>query len=76
MLGRGSLGFGEDALQSLPGNIGTNDVADCIAALDLAVAEGKPSCFARVPHQPQGRQHHAVMLWSASTTHAACLSGA
>ncbi len=37
---RGSLGFGEDALQSLPGNIGTHDVADCIAALDEAIAQG------------------------------------
>ena len=24
----------------LPGNIGTNDVADCMAALDAAIAEG------------------------------------
>ncbi len=27
-------------MQSLPGNIGTNDVADCMAALDAAIAEG------------------------------------
>jgi acylaminoacyl-peptidase len=37
---RGSLGFGEDNVQSLPGNVGVNDVEDCVAALDAAVAEG------------------------------------
>ncbi|KAK9836232.1 hypothetical protein WJX84_008783 [Apatococcus fuscideae] len=37
---RGSTGFGEDSIQSLPGHIGTTDVADCIAALDHAIAEG------------------------------------
>lgn len=38
---RGSLGFGEANVQSLPGNIGTNDVEDCVAALDAAIAAGK-----------------------------------
>ena len=37
---RGSTGFGEKLLQSLPGNIGVNDVEDCIAALDLAIEKG------------------------------------
>lgn len=37
---RGSTGFGEDSIQSLPGHISVNDVEDCIAALDHAVAEG------------------------------------
>eukprot|EP00879_Flechtneria_rotunda_P013504 GHRR01014100.1.p1 GENE.GHRR01014100.1~~GHRR01014100.1.p1 ORF type:complete len:881 (+),score=271.51 GHRR01014100.1:318-2645(+) len=37
---RGSLGFGEASVQSLPGNIGRNDVEDCMAALDAAVAAG------------------------------------
>ena len=37
---RGSLGFGEDNVRSLPGNVGTNDVADCIKALDDAIALG------------------------------------
>jgi hypothetical protein len=37
---RGSLGFGEDFVQSLPGNAGSHDVADCIAALDEAIAQG------------------------------------
>lgn len=37
---RGSTGYGEDSIQSLPGNIGTNDVADCMAALDAAISEG------------------------------------
>ena len=37
---RGSQGFGEDNIQSLPGNVGVHDVADCIAPLDAAVAEG------------------------------------
>ena len=36
---RGSTGFGERFLQSLPGNIGTNDVEDCVAALDLVVGK-------------------------------------
>ncbi|CAL5219578.1 g1438 [Coccomyxa viridis] len=37
---RGSTGYGEDGIQSLPGNIGTNDVADCMTALDAAITEG------------------------------------
>jgi acylaminoacyl-peptidase len=37
---RGSTGFGESSIQSLPGSIGTNDVADCIASLDAAVSAG------------------------------------
>ena len=37
---RGSLGFGEDSVQSLPGKVGKNDVADCIAALDAAAETG------------------------------------
>ena len=37
---RGSLGFGEAPLQSLPGNIGTNDVSDMLAAVDAAVDLG------------------------------------
>ena len=40
LLCRGSLGFGEDCVQSLLGNIGTSDVADCIAALDAAIEQG------------------------------------
>ena len=35
---RGSTGYGEAALQSLPGRIGDADVADCIAVLDAAIA--------------------------------------
>ena len=38
---RGSTGFGQEALASLPGNIGTNDVLDCKAALQHAVDSGK-----------------------------------
>ncbi len=38
---RGSLGFGEDSVQSLPGHVGTNDVQDCLDALDAAVAAGE-----------------------------------
>ncbi|GMH38642.1 hypothetical protein BSKO_06526 [Bryopsis sp. KO-2023] len=37
---RGSLGYGEDFVQALPGNVGTYDVADCIAALDHSVEKG------------------------------------
>ncbi|EIE20682.1 alpha/beta-hydrolase [Coccomyxa subellipsoidea C-169] len=37
---RGSTGYGEDSIQSLPGYIGTNDIADCMTALDAAVSEG------------------------------------
>ena len=33
---RGSSGFGADALESLPGKVGTQDVADVIAAIDAA----------------------------------------
>ena len=38
---RGSTGFGQEALASLPGNIGTNDVLDCRAALQQAVNAGE-----------------------------------
>lgn len=34
---RGSTGFGTDALESLPGNIGTNDVADVVSATKAAL---------------------------------------
>jgi acylaminoacyl-peptidase len=37
---RGSVGFGEDAVQSLPGKVGEQDVADCLAALDCLCREG------------------------------------
>ena len=37
---RGSLGFGEEALQSLLGNVGRQDVGDVLAALDLVIGNG------------------------------------
>ncbi|KAL0716595.1 hypothetical protein Bca4012_065917 [Brassica carinata] len=37
---RGSLGFGEDALQSLPGKVGSQDVNDVLSAVDHAVGMG------------------------------------
>ena len=37
---RGSAGFGEDSIQSLPGHIGTNDVLDCIACAEAAIQTG------------------------------------
>jgi acylaminoacyl-peptidase len=37
---RGSTGFGEDSIQSLPGNIATNDVLDCMACLQAAIGTG------------------------------------
>lgn len=37
---RGSLGFGEETLQSLPGKAGHQDVADVLRALDLVIAKG------------------------------------
>ncbi|KAI3854713.1 hypothetical protein MKX03_028091 [Papaver bracteatum] len=37
---RGSLGFGEEALQSLPGKIGSQDVNDVLAALDHVIEMG------------------------------------
>ncbi|XP_062108224.1 acylamino-acid-releasing enzyme isoform X2 [Humulus lupulus] len=38
---RGSLGFGEEALQSLPGKIGTQDVNDVLTAIDHVIDLGK-----------------------------------
>ncbi|KAI6694193.1 hypothetical protein NL676_021903 [Syzygium grande] len=37
---RGSLGFGEEALQSLPGKVGSQDVNDVLAAIDHAIDLG------------------------------------
>eukprot|EP00899_Mesostigma_viride_P022535 jgi/Mesvir1/3466/Mv11959-RA.1 len=37
---RGSTGFGESALQTLPGNIGTQDVHDCLDALEAVTKLG------------------------------------
>ncbi|KAM7278226.1 hypothetical protein ACFE04_005360 [Oxalis oulophora] len=37
---RGSLGFGEEALQSLPGKIGSQDVNDVLVAIDHVVDSG------------------------------------
>nr|XP_011467693.1 PREDICTED: acylamino-acid-releasing enzyme-like isoform X2 [Fragaria vesca subsp. vesca] len=40
---RGSLGFGEEALQSLPGNIGSQDVNDILVAIDHVIDVGLAS---------------------------------
>ncbi|KAG8370318.1 hypothetical protein BUALT_Bualt14G0104400 [Buddleja alternifolia] len=37
---RGSLGFGEEALQSLPGKVGSQDVNDVLTAIDEVVDRG------------------------------------
>ncbi|KAG0455563.1 hypothetical protein HPP92_024551 [Vanilla planifolia] len=37
---RGSIGFGEEALQSLPGKIGSQDVNDVLSALNFAIERG------------------------------------
>ena len=37
---RGSTGMNEQALNSLPGNIGTNDVADCMEATNFFINKG------------------------------------
>lgn len=37
---RGSLGFGEEALQSLPGNVGSQDVNDVLTAIDHVIDMG------------------------------------
>lgn len=36
---RGTPGFGEEALQSLPGKVGSQDVQDCFTALDYTIKE-------------------------------------
>ncbi|CAN6547883.1 unnamed protein product [Malus baccata var. baccata] len=40
---RGSLGFGEEALQSLPGKIGSQDLKDVLAAVDHVIDVGLAS---------------------------------
>ncbi|CAJ1966980.1 unnamed protein product [Sphenostylis stenocarpa] len=40
---RGSLGFGEEALQSLPGNVGSQDVNDVLSAMDHVINLGLAS---------------------------------
>jgi acylaminoacyl-peptidase len=37
---RGTPGFGEEALQSLPGKVGSQDVQDCLTALDYVIEGG------------------------------------
>ncbi|XP_052189153.1 acylamino-acid-releasing enzyme isoform X2 [Diospyros lotus] len=37
---RGSLGFGEEALQSLPGKVGSQDVNDVLTAIDYVIDMG------------------------------------
>ncbi|XP_071960094.1 acylamino-acid-releasing enzyme-like [Antedon mediterranea] len=37
---RGSLGFGNDFILSLPGNVGCNDVKDCKQAIDQTIQDG------------------------------------
>ncbi|XP_049407108.1 acylamino-acid-releasing enzyme-like isoform X2 [Solanum stenotomum] len=37
---RGSLGFGEEAVQSLPGRVGSQDVNDVLAAIDHVIGMG------------------------------------
>ncbi|KAI3469676.1 hypothetical protein Pfo_026339 [Paulownia fortunei] len=37
---RGSLGFGEEALQSLPGKVGSQDVNDVLTAIDHVIDKG------------------------------------
>lgn len=44
---RGSTGYGEASIQSLPGKAGTNDVADCMAALKAAIDKGE--CLSLLP---------------------------
>jgi len=39
---RGSLGYGQDSAQSLLGNIGTNDVSDCVQAVE--------ECLKKISH--------------------------
>jgi len=36
---RGTPGFGEEALQSLPGKVGSQDVQDCLTAIDHVINE-------------------------------------
>ncbi|KDP40266.1 hypothetical protein JCGZ_02264 [Jatropha curcas] len=45
---RGSLGFGEEALQSLPGKVGSQDVNDVLTAIDHVIEIGlaRPSSIA------------------------------
>ncbi|XP_050239534.1 acylamino-acid-releasing enzyme-like isoform X2 [Quercus robur] len=40
---RGSLGFGEEALQSLPGKVGEQDVNDVLTAIDHIIEKGLAS---------------------------------
>jgi acylaminoacyl-peptidase len=37
---RGSTGFGQDAVESLTGNIGKNDVEDCMKLVKMCISQG------------------------------------
>ena len=61
---RGSTGFGEDSIQSLPGHVSVNDVEDCIAALDHAVTEGGILAYLQLSRPPcyPGKSCHQGLI--------------
>ena len=59
---RGSTGFGEDSIQSLPGNIGTNDVLDCMACLQAAADTGQPGLRSHPSHARSAMQWRHISV--------------
>lgn len=71
---RGSLGFGEDSIQSLPGHIGTNDVLDCMACLEAAAQTGTLFLtFAWAAQLPDTRVLCVELLKAVCTCACACI---
>ena len=62
---RGSTGFGQEALATLPGKCGTQDVSDCLAAVELVCSRtGKQRVCDRANIHVQGGSHGGFL-----TTH-------
>jgi hypothetical protein len=71
---RGSLGFGEAGVQSLPGHAGHHDVEDCVASLDAAVAAGEGARTCVGGGRVHRLLHTCICVHLCGGSHRGCLS--